>query len=196
MTLQERMKIASILLDYPEKNFSEILEEIEMVCKESEDKLVLAAVDALARVPVSDLIRCYVATFDMQESTALYLTAHELGDSRERGDALLRLQALLRGAAFEPLEGELPDYLPLLMEFIAEKPIGMPTDELESRLAVACQMIYERLDEKHPYRKLFELIRDCLPSGQSPLQDEAGAILLKPVVETDLDNLPYPLVYD
>ncbi|KYP79444.1 nitrate reductase molybdenum cofactor assembly chaperone [Ferroacidibacillus organovorans] len=196
MTLQERLKIASVLLAYPEKYFSEFIEEIDTSCKETEDDRVLAAVDALARVPTSELLRCYVATFDMQESTALYLTAHELGDSRERGDALLRLQALLQSAAFEPLEGELPDYLPLLLEFIAEKPIGMPTDDLESRLAVVCQTIYEQLDEKHPYRKLFELIRDCLPNVLISLQDDSGSNRSKPVVETDLDNLPYPLGYD
>lgn len=195
LSRNQRLKVASVLLSYPGADFLELLDEIRETCEETKDHAVLCVVNALAKVTVPEIIRTYVSTFDMQESTALYLTSHELGDSRERGGALLRLHAMLRSAALEPLEGELPDYLPLLLEFLAEKPFGMPTEDLEQRLAVVCVGICERLDVSHPYNKLFEFIGALLPKVTKGVQD-VEQLLSKPLQKTDEDNLPYPLVYD
>ena len=195
MTRNERLKMASILLSYPDESFSQTLDGLSQLCKETSDGLALAAVDALRTLPLPALARCYVAAFDMRQSTALYLTAHELGDSRERGEALLQIHALLKSAALEPREGELPDYLPLLLEFIAEKPAGMPVSDLEARMATVCLSIHERLEEGHPYRKVFGLIQGCLGNSRAG-QRTAQKSPSKPANELDLDNLPYPLVYD
>ena len=61
-------------------------------------------------------------TFDLDKRSALYLTFYSLGDRRDRGLALLRLKKLYRAAGL-PLEGsELPDYLPVMLEFAAVAP--------------------------------------------------------------------------
>jgi nitrate reductase molybdenum cofactor assembly chaperone NarJ/NarW len=61
----------------------------------------------------------YVETFDLDKRCGLYLTFYGDGDRRERGQALLRLKRLYRAAGL-PLEGtELPDYLPVMLEFAA-----------------------------------------------------------------------------
>jgi nitrate reductase delta subunit len=66
-----------------------------------------------------ELAQHYVQTFDLQKRSALYLTFCSLGDRRDRGLALLRLKKLYRAGGF-PLEGsELPDYLPVMLEFAA-----------------------------------------------------------------------------
>jgi nitrate reductase molybdenum cofactor assembly chaperone NarJ/NarW len=66
-----------------------------------------------------ELAQHYVETFDLQKRSALYLTFYSFGDRRDRGLALLRLKKLYRAAGF-PLEGsELPDYLPVMLEFAA-----------------------------------------------------------------------------
>lgn len=189
---EERFKLVSVLLDYPDEYFQDKLREATRVAEEAGDEAVMAAVSALRVVSPPELARCYVATFDLQEATALYLTAHELGDSRERGAALLHLHAMLRAAGLEPASGELPDYLPLLLEFLAEKPTGMPTGDLESRLYVVTGAIAERLEPRHPYRPLFVLLANTLP------RPTARGATLAPVKDPDAesDTLPYPLVYD
>ncbi|SFU31443.1 nitrate reductase molybdenum cofactor assembly chaperone [Alicyclobacillus macrosporangiidus] len=192
MDRADRLKLASVLLAYPGDDFPAWLEEAARLAEETADAEVSAAVAALRAMPMAELARCYVATFDMQETTALYLTAHELGDSRERGAALLRLHAMLRAAGLEPVRGELPDYLPLLLEFLAAKPAGMPTEALEKRLGTVCRAIAARLAATHPYRPLFVLVAACLPA------QDTDAPSLSPVWDPDAesDALPYPLVYD
>jgi len=191
----ERFKILSALLSYPEAGFSLLLEEAREACTVAGDEQMLATVNALMEVGDAQLVRCYVATFDMQEATSLYLTAHELGDSPERGGALLRLHALLRLAALEPMDGELPDFVPLLLEFLAEKPVGMPTEDLEMRLAVVCRVICKRLDETHPYLGVFKRLEAYFPDVEA-VSEGMCALLAKPVTEPDIHHLPYPLAYD
>ncbi|MCL6548112.1 MAG: nitrate reductase molybdenum cofactor assembly chaperone [Alicyclobacillus sp.] len=187
-----RFKLVSILLDYPEEDVTEKLDAALRISEAAGDREMAAAVSALRSVHPSELARCYVATFDMQEATSLYLTAHELGDSRERGGALLRLHAMLRAAGMEPAQGELPDYLPLLFEFLAEKPVGMPTAEVEARLWAVTDAIAGRLEPGHPYRPLFDLAAAMLRGA------DAGKVTLAPLKDPDAesDSLPYPLVYD
>jgi nitrate reductase molybdenum cofactor assembly chaperone NarJ/NarW len=69
-----------------------------------------------------ELARRYVQTFDFGKRSALYLTFYSCGDRRDRGLALLRLKKLYRAAGL-PLEGsELPDFLPVVLEFAAAAP--------------------------------------------------------------------------
>lgn len=70
-------------------------------------------------VPPEELREIYVWTFDWKEKTRLYLTAHELGDSRERRAALILLQHIVRDAGFMMPSGELCDFIPLLYELLA-----------------------------------------------------------------------------
>src|SRR5690606_8172277 len=69
--------------------------------------------------------RHYVETLDLNKRAGLYLTFYTDGDKRQRGAALLRLKQLYRAAGL-PLEGadELPDYLPVMLEFAAAAPDG------------------------------------------------------------------------
>ncbi len=71
------------------------------------------------RTPALELAQHYVRTFDLHKRTGLYLTFYSHGDRRERGLVLLRLKQLYRAAGFELAGRELPDYLPLMLEFAA-----------------------------------------------------------------------------
>lgn len=68
-------------------------------------------------VPLAELRRHYVDTFDFDRRTNLYLTYHVFGDQRRRGIELVRLKLRFREAGLELADGELPDYLPVLLEF-------------------------------------------------------------------------------
>ena len=83
---------------------------------------------ALPRLPRGDtqteLERRYVETFDLRRRSSLYLSYYLHGDTRKRGMALLRLKRLYAAAGLELAGGELPDYLPLVLEFAALAPDG------------------------------------------------------------------------
>jgi nitrate reductase molybdenum cofactor assembly chaperone NarJ/NarW len=76
----------------------------------------------------------YVETFDLDRRCGLYLTFYAQGDTRDRGPALLRLKRLYRAAGLPLAEGELPDFLPAMLEFAAAAPAGQG----ESCSAKAC----------------------------------------------------------
>jgi nitrate reductase delta subunit len=61
----------------------------------------------------------YVAAFDLKRRCCLYLSYYLNGDTRRRGMALWRFQETYRMAGYTAASGELPDYLPVLLEFAA-----------------------------------------------------------------------------
>jgi nitrate reductase delta subunit len=61
----------------------------------------------------------YSRHFDLNPASSLNLTYHRYGDSRDRGAALVQLLQVYHGAGYEPATRELPDYLPLVLEFLA-----------------------------------------------------------------------------
>jgi len=64
----------------------------------------------------------YVAVFDRGRATSLHLFEHVHGDSRERGPAMIDLGQTYAKAGLILAEGELPDYLPAVLEFVSTQP--------------------------------------------------------------------------
>lgn len=62
----------------------------------------------------------YVQTFDLTAEHSLHLTHHIFGEEKTRGPALIDLTEYLKSYGYAVPEGELPDYLPLLLEFVSE----------------------------------------------------------------------------
>jgi nitrate reductase molybdenum cofactor assembly chaperone NarJ/NarW len=105
----------------------------------------------------------YVETFDLQKRSSLYLTFYTQGDTRKRGLALLRLKRLYAAAGL-PLQGsELPDYLPVMLEFAELAPAGVGQQLLaEHRGALELLRLHLR-QCKSPYLHLLEAICAGLP---------------------------------
>jgi len=70
-----------------------------------------------AGAPAVELQQEYVETFDLQRRCSLYLTYGTEGDTRRRGMALLRLKRLYAAGGLSLEGSELPDYLPVMLEF-------------------------------------------------------------------------------
>jgi nitrate reductase molybdenum cofactor assembly chaperone NarJ/NarW len=116
-------KLCSLALQYPDDELVAARGELAAAAAALADGPAARSVGRFfawfASVPALDLARHYVQVFDLGKRSALYLTFYSLGDRRDRGLALLRLKKLYRTAGL-PLEGsELPDYLPVMLEFAA-----------------------------------------------------------------------------
>ncbi len=189
---------AASLLAYPDRALWALLPEIEVYLRElpasSTVTALVTVAERLGKMDPAELEVRYVATFDFNESAALYLTAHELGDSRRRGQALVELRALLRAAGFEESSEELPDYLPLLLEFLTHVPVDttVPIGALERRLAAVCERISTHLDADNPYRDVFVALCGVLPEPAEVNPEQRF-----PQHElADTGEMPYPLRYD
>ncbi|MBP8148007.1 MAG: nitrate reductase molybdenum cofactor assembly chaperone, partial [Acidovorax sp.] len=89
---------------------SERMSEIEAVCQH------LAALDPL------EVEARYVDNFDRGRQTSLHLFEHVHGDSRDRGPALIDLMQTYEKAGLQFNADELPDHLPVVLEFASTQP--------------------------------------------------------------------------
>jgi nitrate reductase delta subunit len=160
------LKLASLLLQYPGPRLREALGEVAEVDLRGLGRRRRGIGDLLAHYSSAgqiELEREYVETFDFSKRCGLYLTYHLHGDRRQRGVALLRLKQAYAAAGFEVDDGELPDFLPLMLEFAALA--GEPGSDLLTENRVPLELIRASLRElESPYLAAIELVTDRLPS--------------------------------
>lgn len=117
-------QVASHVLDYPGTGLPGLIPVCRAALDEQPDAEPVAALrDSLAYLESQELAalqRSYVELFDLSGRHTLYLSYWTDGDTRRRGEVLARFKAVYRAAgAVIDDRGELPDYLPLLLEFTA-----------------------------------------------------------------------------
>ncbi len=122
------LRVLAALLGYPDALLREHLPEmLELLLAErvlSSSRLVEleALIDNLSRAAPLTLEADYVELFDRGRSTSLHLFEHVHGDSRERGPAMIDLGETYAKAGLILAQGELPDYLPAVLEFASTQP--------------------------------------------------------------------------
>ncbi|WP_130831049.1 nitrate reductase molybdenum cofactor assembly chaperone [[Erwinia] mediterraneensis] len=113
----KRLKVIALLLDYPQAALWQHQQELLEACSDApvlqafiRDLCASAQLDAEAR---------WVAQFERGRATSLLLFEHVHGESRDRGQAMVDLLASYHRAGLELNERELPDYLPLYLEYLS-----------------------------------------------------------------------------
>ena len=158
-------KLASVLLQYPTAAVLDGLDALEAVIaqvrrREAREQLQ-RFLAWLRETPPTDVAQHYVDTFDLRRRCALYLTYYRCGDTRKRGMAMLSFKTAYRVAQFDPTDDELPDYLPLVLEFASLSPHGV--DLLRSRRA-DLELLRKALEEAgSPYLLVVEAVCSLLP---------------------------------
>lgn len=144
----------SRLLSYPSPPFWKALPEVERSVADLPRSPRGRFERFLGHLRASDPLDVeqeYVRTFDLTDRTSLYLTYSRFGEGRDRGAALAALGARYRHAGFTLDTRELPDYLPLVLEFLAfaSDPDAAPIAE---ELYGAVEGLAADLDSAHsPY---------------------------------------------
>lgn len=122
------LKLAGMLLLYPDRDLRAALADLAAAIATE------ASLPAVHRPPLAALARelaatdpyeaeeAYVALFDRTRTLSLHLFEHAFGDSRARGQAMVALGERYRQEGLEPDSRELPDYLPLFLEFLSLLP--------------------------------------------------------------------------
>ncbi|MCY1158506.1 MAG: narJ, partial [Citricoccus sp.] len=111
---------ASLLLGYPDEELVARVPLVRSALAEQRVHDLDAFLDHVERTPLRELEREYVDVFDLSRRHALYLSYWTDGDTRRRGEVLARFKAAYRASGFlVDTSGELPDYLPMVLEFAA-----------------------------------------------------------------------------
>src|SRR6516165_9542985 len=84
-----------------------------------EQRGLLDLIEELARGELLEIEERYVDLFDRGRALSLHLFEHLHGDSRDRGEAMVDLKELYARAGFELSTSELPDYLPVVLEYLS-----------------------------------------------------------------------------
>jgi nitrate reductase delta subunit len=121
-------KALGALLDYPTPEVQAAADEIEQALTEeraipaAELDGVRALIENLRRTDIMDLQEHWIGLFDRSKRLALHLYEHSYGESRDRGQAMVNLALTYRMNGFELNASEMPDYLPLFLEFLSVIP--------------------------------------------------------------------------
>jgi nitrate reductase delta subunit len=165
------LKLLSLCLAFPDAEARGILPEMEVAAKSLGDPLARERlthfITLMTAQPLLDLQAHYTTVFDLNPSASLNLTYHLMGEREDRGRALAELIEVYRQAGFAPAVNDLPDFLPLVLEFLAVTAEG-ETHELIRRCLAAVPAIAQRLkDSGSMYAAPLELVLSAVP-GASP----------------------------
>jgi nitrate reductase molybdenum cofactor assembly chaperone NarJ/NarW len=159
--MRKTLKVLSALLTYPTAELQTAVPEMR------------AALDADARLPqknrdrlerllkelaandLYDLQERYVLLFDRTRSLSLHLFEHVHGESRDRGQAMVDLKALYERHGLSMSSAELPDHLPLFLEFLSQIPETEARDLLEETSHVLEAIRLRLKKRKVPYSSVF-----------------------------------------
>ena len=124
------LKALSLLLTYPEADLQAAIPALRDLLR-SEGLLGpqrIAALEpllaSLAKEDIYDLQETYVLLFDRSRTLSLNLFEHIHGESRDRGGAMVDLLETYRAGGFDLSGTELPDHLPVLLEYLSTRPLG------------------------------------------------------------------------
>ncbi|HEY7045278.1 MAG TPA: nitrate reductase molybdenum cofactor assembly chaperone [Nocardioidaceae bacterium] len=152
-------QVASWCLCYPDEALVEMIPMLRTALAEESVVSFDPFLEHVERTPVAQLEREYVDVFDLSRRHALYLSYWTDGDTRRRGEVLAGFKQRYRRSGFlVDTRGELPDFLPLVLEYAA---VADPVDGTAL------------LEE---YRPSLELLRIGLAEDGSPYADVVGAV--------------------
>ena len=188
------LRVLAALLGYPDAELRGYLPQMgEVLRRERALPMArMAEIDALVKALADtdplDAEADYVALFDRGRATSLHLFEHVHGDSRDRGPAMIDLAQTYEKAGLFLAEGELPDYLPVVLEFVSTQP------PREARAFLS--------EMSHIFNAIFSALRQRdkrYASVLGALLELAGekAQAVKPAVEEALDeSWAEPVVFD
>jgi nitrate reductase delta subunit len=166
---------ASLLLYYPDGDWPQRLHTVREAVRHvrgAESALLVRFCDTQRPAAPLALAAQYVATFDRSRRRCLYLTYYTDGDTRRRGASLARLKALYRDHGWQPPENELPDFLPLMLEFAARAP--EPGQRLLSEHRAALEVLRYALAAHHsPHTDILQAVCGTLPGPAPATREEA-----------------------
>jgi len=158
------LKALSVLLCYPDAELYHALPEIGQALQADELLPVehkTAIQQLMTDFQTSDLIKLqenYVLLFDRGRQLSLHIFEHIHGESRDRGQAMVDLMAMYQNNGFEMNAHELPDYLPLFLEYLAQRPHD-EARELLSHIVAILHSLAQRLEAKQsPYYVIFDAL--------------------------------------
>ena len=192
--MDRTLKALSLTLSYPTAELQGAMPEIAAVLAAD---LRLSAptraalqrlADDLGQGDLFDVQESYVMLFDRSRTLSLNLFEHVHGESRDRGGAMVSLIETYRAAGFEPATTELPDHLPVLLEFLSTRPFAEMQETLADAAHIFDALATRLVRRESGYDAAFAALSQ-LAGVQSDTQAVAGMLAEPDDDPTDLTAL-------
>ncbi len=187
------LRVLARILEYPSAELQAsrdalvavILEDTRLPGRHKEQ--LLSTIERLCSGDLLDLQESYVSTFDKGRATSLLLFEHVHGESRDRGQAMVDLMEQYRANGLEIDVKELPDYLPLFLEYLSTRPwqeIRNWLEDIHHILGLLGERLYQR-------ESIYHVVMDALLelSGRKTDRQELAQI----VAAEERDDTPEAL---
>ena len=152
-TMSLTLRVLARLLGYPDAELRAHLDELRQALRHeaaltpARTAEVEALIDSIAMQSAIDAEADYVQLFDSGRRTSLHLFEHVHGDSRDRGPAMIDLAQTFEKAGLYLAEGEMPDHLPVVLEYASTQP-PREAQALLAEMAHILGAIFSALDKR------------------------------------------------
>lgn len=184
-------RVLSAMLAYPTAELQRAVPDLRAALEA--ERLVPAPIRSqldqlLGEVGDSDLFDLqerYVLLFDRTRSLSLHIFEHVHGESRDRGQAMIDLKALYENADLEMTASELPDFLPLFLEFLSTRDRSEAYDLLAQPAHIFAALAARLRKRQSPYEAVFQAM--VALAAQKPEVEDVVPLLQRP--DPDADDL-------
>ncbi len=192
--MNKTFKALSALLTYPTEELrlaagemSEVLDADTLIPGRARDQLH-ALILEIATGDLYDLQERYVLLFDRTRSLSLHLFEHVHGESRDRGQAMIDLKSQYEQAGLFMSASELPDFLPMFLEYLATRPAKEACEALGQPVHIFGALAERLRKRKSPYEAVFRVL--IALAAAKPKDEDVSALLQSPDPDaTDLAAL-------
>jgi nitrate reductase delta subunit len=180
-------KAFSALLSYPSEEMRQALPEIAEIIRASsfvelrERRGLLDLIDELGSGELLAAEEHYVDLFDRGRALSLHLFEHLHGESRDRGEAMVELKQIYERAGFELAARELPDFLPVVLEYLSCRDITEAREMLADCAQILRTIGRSLIARRSRYAAVLQAL--IVIAGESPI-DAARVPPVKERVET------------
>ena len=182
--MAKTFKALSALLSYPTAELQQATAELAAAL--DADGLVTGhgrtglqrLIDDIAAGDLYDLQERYTLLFDRTRSLSLHLFEHVHGESRDRGQAMIDLKAMYEQAGLDISASELPDFVPLFLEYLSTLPVNEACATLGQPAHILAALA-ERLRKRHsPYEAVFRALG--LLAAAKPRPEDVAVLMQEP----------------
>ncbi|GAB5464168.1 nitrate reductase molybdenum cofactor assembly chaperone [Hoeflea alexandrii] len=174
-------KALSVLLSYPSTELQAAIPEIrEVLAFETilPVETIVAMEPLLAEFETGDIFDLqerYVLLFDRSRTLSLNLFEHIHGEGRDRGGAMVDLLETYRAQGFDLVSTELPDHLPVLLEFISTLSLGDAREMLADAGHIIAALAERLTRRETPYAAVLVALSEIAQASTET--EEAQALI-------------------
>ena len=186
-------KVLGILLSYPKPDWVSHLDEFGPLLMEEKFlpkkhlQTVLAFIEEMKSADLFSVQEDFVSTFDRGRSHSLHLFEHIHGESRDRGQAMVNLLDAYEEKGFFIDKAELPDYIPLFLEFLSLCPEDEAVALLGEPIDIMATIATRLKKRDSSYAVLFDAL--VALSKVKPSQEKIQEVMAQPLEDDSLEAL-------